>query len=43
MATGSIGVDVNFEMDGEMSNVTITGTDTQILSVFGGMFYLTSY
>ena len=40
MATGSIGVNVNFELEGEPLNLNITGNDTQILSIFGGMYVL---
>lgn len=41
VSTGSIGVNVNFEINGNVSNVIINGTDAQILSIFGGMVVIT--
>ena len=40
VTSGSVVVNVNsIELNGEMSNFTITGTDTKILSMFGGMHH----
>ena len=38
VATGSIAVNVSFELEGEPLNLMITGIDTQILSIFGGTY-----